>query len=410
MVSAFARLVIIAAASGIFLMAGGTSLPVAPVVLTYLGSYAIVSAVSAVFSLKRFFHPWSGLVFTAIDGMSLALLIGFALKVTGSPLSLHAAVPGFVFVFCILILATMRYTVGPVLIVFVSFCVTWWLFSIFAAGVGPDASVTQAGLDPGFFFGPVQNAARWGFLGIATLLSLLAVVRRRKTLEAAISASKRTANLSRYLPDRIATIVADQGIEALTSARQQNATVMFIDIRGFTGLSERMSPDDLSVYLRDFRALVSAEVDAHGGFIEKFIGDAVMAVFGVPDQTEQAEADGLRCAIAVRHKIGVRNAAQPGQHTDVTIGVHCGEVFAGAVGTEDRLEFTVLGDTVNIAARLQEQAKDTQSGLVVSQILLERSGALDAGAGRWTSMKNSTLRGRVGAIALYQYGDARTPK
>jgi len=91
MVSAFARLAVITIATTIFVLAGGIHLPVAPVVLTYLLSYALVSVVSAVFSLKRFFNPWMSLLFTAIDGISLALLIGFALRITGSPMmSQHA--------------------------------------------------------------------------------------------------------------------------------------------------------------------------------------------------------------------------------------------------------------------------------------------------------------------------------
>ena len=94
-----------------------------------------------------------GRVFTAVDGASLALLIGFALKVTGTPMHYHAAVPGFVFAFCILILATMRYTIGPTLVAIGSFTVTWFAFS---AATQPPAG---PGADPAFFFGTVQNAA-----------------------------------------------------------------------------------------------------------------------------------------------------------------------------------------------------------------------------------------------------------
>ena len=214
MVSAFARLAVIAIAMTIFMLAGGVHLPVAPVVLTYLISYALVSILSAIFSLKRFFNPWMSLLFTAIDGISLALLIGFALRVTDSPMSLHGAVPGFVFIFSILILSTMRYTIGPTLVVFTSFAATWILFS---NTVGDRA--LPIGSNPDFFFGTVQNAARWGFLGVATILCLLAVTRRRKTLEGAILAANKSANLSRYLPDRIADLVAEQGIDALSSGQ-----------------------------------------------------------------------------------------------------------------------------------------------------------------------------------------------
>ncbi|NKB52762.1 MAG: hypothetical protein GKR97_11135 [Rhizobiaceae bacterium] len=401
MVSAFARLLITTIATVIFLAAGGLKLPVMPVVLGYLGIYAAVSTISAIFSLRRFFNPWMSLVFTAVDGISLALLIGFVMKITGSPMSLHGAVPGFVFMFSILILATMRYTIGPVLVASTSFAATWFLFSHFAGGGVPNPDA-----DPYFFFGTVQNSARWGFLGIATILCLLAVVRRRKTLEAAIAAANQSANLSRYLPDRVANVVAEQGIDALASGQQQNATVLFVDIRGFTGISEQLKPAELSALLNEFRSLISTQVEGHFGIIDKFIGDAAMAVFGVPDELPNCEDNAVKCAVSILDKMKINNerrssAGQP--EIEVTIGVHCGEVFAGAVGTEDRMEFTVLGDTVNIAARLQEVAKNTESGLVVSQVLLERSGDLSIDEQSWEGLDDSTIRGRTGKIPLYAY-------
>ncbi len=407
MVSAFARLIIITMAISIFLLAGGINLPVAPVVLTYLISYAVVSIISAFFSLERFFSPWMSLLFTAIDGISLALLIGFALLITGSPMSLHGAVPGFVFIFSILILASMRYTVGPTLVGFLSFALSWYIFTLFAGdGFLNNAFPSGSGSTPNFFFGTVQNAARWGFLVIATILCLLAVVRRRKTLEAAIGAANKTANLSRYLPDRIASVVAEQGIDALSLGRQQNATILFVDIRGFTGISEQLKPEELSALLSEFRSKVSTEVEAHFGIIDKFIGDAVMAIFGVPDAQPNDEKNGIECAVSILEKMKIwnerrREALQTEIH--VTIGVHSGNVFAGAVGTEDRMEFTVLGDTVNIAARLQEVAKKSETGLVVSQDLLDKSGQYSDDTQTWEALNETSIRGRTGKISLYQY-------
>lgn len=403
MVSAFARLLISAIALTIFLFAGGISLPVAPVVLTYLGTYALVSVASAVFSLERLFNPRLSLLFTAIDGIALALLIGFALRATGAPLGFHGAVPGFVFFFSILILATMRYTIGPTIVAFLSFAITWAIFSMVFGGAQTGAIGTA---DPSFYFGSVQNAARWGFVFIATILCLLAVIRRRKTLVAAIEAANKTANLSRYLPDRIADVVAEQGIDALTAGRQQQATVLFIDIRGFTGISEMLTPSELSSLLGEFRAIVSAEVEACAGIVDKFIGDAAMAIFGVPSEEDNSELHAVECAAGILGKINVWNgkrraAGQP--EIRVTLGAHCGEVFAGAVGSEDRMEFTVLGDTVNIAARLQEAAKKTECGLVVSGELLERSGTEVDQNSHWTVFEESAIRGRVQAITQYQY-------
>lgn len=151
---------------------------------------------------------------------------------------------------------------------------------------------------------------------------------------------------------------------------------------------------------------MSTEVDAQLGIIDKFIGDAVMAVFGVPDAQSNSELSGINCALSLLDKVKSWNdyrtqAQQP--EFRITIGVHCGEVFAGAVGTQNRMEFTVLGDTVNIAARLQEIAKSTISGLVVSQNLLENSGCFSASSQKWRALAENSVRGRVGRISLYEY-------
>ncbi|NNE53426.1 MAG: adenylate/guanylate cyclase domain-containing protein [Sulfitobacter sp.] len=401
LVSAFARLFITFIATAIFLAAGGVRLPVAPIVLTYLASYAVVSLASAVFSQRRFFNPHLSLFFTAIDGISLALLMGFALRITGTPLAFHAAVPGFVFFFAILILATMRYTIGPILVAFTGFAGTWLIFSLIS-GNGAHAVVAIA--DPAFFFGPVQNAARWGFLAIAALLGLLAVIRRRRTLEAAIAAAQTTANLSRYLPEPVAEQVATQGIDALSQGQRQEATILFVDIRGFTALSERMTPEELTKLLSTFRSLNLTQVERHSGIVDKYIGDAVMAVFGVPDGRPDHAAQGLNCALAIRDAIADWNGEREGQEAiKASIGVHCGEVFAGAVGSVARMEFTVLGDAVNTAARLQERAKGTPSGLVISEDMLLRSGRMRNARQDWHRLPDNKIRGRTAEVSLLEY-------
>jgi adenylate cyclase len=406
MVSALARLIVVISVIAIFLLFGGTKLPVAPVVLTYLGSYAVISVLSGLFSLKRFFRPWMGILFTAIDGISLAVFVGLVLKITGTPANYFGAVPGFVFIFSVLMLATMRYTVAPIATAVISFSITSLLISISAENGLFAADTAMLGEpDVSFFFGEVQNAARWWFVVTAAVLGFLAVLRRRKMLEAAISLGQKTANLSRYLPDRVAQLVADQGIEALSRGRRQQAAVLFVDIQGFTGISEHTSPEELSALLSEFRSLISAEVEANSGIIDKFIGDAVMAVFGVPGTSPSDAENGLRCALGIlstldkwndeRQKIGHAPIA-------VTIGVHFGEVFAGAVGTADRMEFTVLGDTVNIAARLQEVAKQSERGLVVSLAVLDAAGTATGGTG-WREMADTSIRGRHGEVPHFSH-------
>ncbi len=408
-VSAITRLIIIAPAIIVFLAFGGIHLPVAPIVLTYLSSYAFVSVLSGIFAMKRFFRSWVGIVFTAIDGLSLALLIGFVLIRTGTPANYFGAIPGFVFLFSIIVLATMRYTIGPVLAAFVSFFGgSMIILRLIEQGTFSGiASSDPTGVD--FFFGDVQNVSRWWYVAVATILGLIAVIRRRKTLETAISMGQKTANLSRYLPDPISRLAADQGIDALSRGQRQQASILFVDIRGFTQLSENASPEDISRLLSEFRTIISSEVEARSGIVDKFIGDAVMAVFGVPEPDQSDASNALNCAlriIAALQDWNDERAADGLPPVMVSMGVHYGEVFSGAIGTSERLEFTVLGDTVNVAARLQELAKKTGSGLIVSKALLNAAGETSAAAHRWKEEQDTLLRGRGGDVPHFSLVDS----
>ncbi|MFC6585494.1 adenylate/guanylate cyclase domain-containing protein [Sulfitobacter aestuariivivens] len=231
------------------------------------------------------------------------------------------------------------------------------------------------------------------------------MIRRRKTLEAAIAAARKTANLSRYLPDRVADTVARQGMDALTTGKQQQATILFADIRSFTTLSESLPPAEIGALLSAFRALILRAVEDHEGIVDKFIGDAVMAVFGVPEERPGHESNGLRCALTIKQGLEYWNTQRATQDLPpirATIGVHNGTVFAGAVGSARRLEYTVLGDAVNIAARLQEIAKSTASGLVVSDTVHAHSD----NAAEWRALAENSIRGRAGKIPLFEYAPA----
>jgi class 3 adenylate cyclase len=138
-------------------------------------------------------------------------------------------------------------------------------------------------------------------------------------------------------------------------------TVLFSDIRGFSTIAERLSTREIAdVVGRHLRAMAEI-VTEHGGTIDKFQGDAVMAVFGAPDPLPDHAERALRCAIAMQRRQAALNAMGWGEaHVEdlhVGIGVNTGLVIAGAVGGGGRLEYTVVGDAVNVASRLQSEAE-----------------------------------------------------
>jgi adenylate cyclase len=160
-----------------------------------------------------------------------------------------------------------------------------------------------------------------------------------------------TQALRSFVPSGVADRVGSAPIEQV----EVEATILFSDIRGFSTLAERMPPRELADLLAKHLAAMAEVVLAHGGTIDKFAGDAVMAVFGVPDPQPDHAERALRCAEAMQARQAELNA-EAERPLAVGIGVNTGVVIAGTMGGGGRLEYTVIGDAVNVAQRLQTVA------------------------------------------------------
>lgn len=141
------------------------------------------------------------------------------------------------------------------------------------------------------------------------------------------------------------------------------ATVLFADIAGFTSLSERMSPEAVSEFLNDYFHYLDACARFYFGSIDKFIGDAIMVVFGAPKPDDEHRYHALACAVLMQRLIARINEIRAAQHlpvAQVRIGINSGEMLAGMLGSHKRMEYTVVGDAVNLASRLCSEAKPGQ--------------------------------------------------
>ncbi|PIU19208.1 MAG: hypothetical protein COT18_08710, partial [Elusimicrobia bacterium CG08_land_8_20_14_0_20_59_10] len=174
----------------------------------------------------------------------------------------------------------------------------------------------------------------------------------------------------RYVSLEIAEKIMKSGKVNLAGEEIQ-ATVLFSDIRGFTPLSEKLPPVELIRFLNEYFTYVTAPITENKGVINKFIGDAVMAIFSPVFGVEDHQAAAVRAALGMRKALEEFNAQ--GRHPKVFfgVGVHSGGLVAGNVGTEARLEYTVLGDTVNVASRIESQTKDAAAQILVSGAVVE---------------------------------------
>lgn len=151
--------------------------------------------------------------------------------------------------------------------------------------------------------------------------------------------------------------------------------MLFSDIRDFTTLTERLQPSEVVTFLSDYHARMLDEIFAHGGTIDKFIGDAIMVTFGTPNPAHDDAECAVRAALAMNKALADLNRDRRDCSLPEIrhgIGIHFGPVIAGNIGTEDRLEYTVIGDTVNVASRIQDACKTVGNSLLISEAVKAR--------------------------------------
>lgn len=180
---------------------------------------------------------------------------------------------------------------------------------------------------------------------------------------------------SRFIPADLVRLLVRQGVEARPGGAVRELTVMFIDIAGFTGLSERMG-DRIVPLLSKYLDIMSENIVAHGGTIDKFIGDAVMAFWGAPapqpDHATRCCLAALACQSAIK-KSGLSD--DEGNPLQIRIGINSGSMLVGNIGSELRLNYTVIGDAVNVASRLESANKIFGTSILIGEAtkLLARS-------------------------------------
>ena len=373
-----------------------------PFVAAFSIGYFAVGLATFLLARPARFRGWMTWLFTTCD-----LCFWYGLMVAGV---INLELPGH-----------QLFVLPPVLLVFVILALValrnnpwlqgYALMFIFVGLVGLFIIAPASALKPTGILGSESrlfqlppNIARFTIIVLAGVILIFVAVRTRRLLNRAIAETVRRTNLSRYLPPQLAGRMAQSDEERLMSGASQDAAVLFVDIRQFTTLAEGMEPEALSRFLAEYRRIVSAIVHAHHGVVDKFVGDSVMAVFGAPDSSGNDAANALECASGIVAAVADWNVERRKNASDdvrVGVGVHWGSVFCGAVGDPTRLEFTVLGDTVNVAARLEQLSKEVGLPIVASQAVLTEAGLQHAEESGWVSLSESQIRGRSGRLQIF---------
>ncbi|MEK7370135.1 MAG: adenylate/guanylate cyclase domain-containing protein [candidate division NC10 bacterium] len=211
---------------------------------------------------------------------------------------------------------------------------------------------------------------------------------------------------TRYVAREVVEEILKDPEHLILSGERREVTVLFCDIRGFTPLSERLSPEEVVALLNEFYTLMIETTFRHDGTLDKFLGDAVMAVFGAPIAHPDHAARAVLTALDMQVGVAALNERrrQAGQAPiAVGIGVSLGEVVAGTVGTEERMEYTVIGDSVNLAARLEAAAKPGR--ILMSRRTYEKAKDLVEAV----SLGAMKLKGKEEQVEVYEVVTGATP-
>jgi class 3 adenylate cyclase len=228
----------------------------------------------------------------------------------------------------------------------------------------------------------------------------------RESAATAIDGERARERLGAYIGREVAE-EALRSDEIILGGVRQPVAVLFSDLRGFTSYAEKLSPEELVRELNAYLEEMVAVITAHGGVVDKYIGDGIMAVFGAPRTRDDDAARALRTARALVAALDAHNrrrALEGRPPLKMGVGVHFGAVVAGNIGTLEHAQYTIIGDTVNLAARLEGATKDLGVPVLVSRALKDAAGdaSLDL-----VPLGSLAVRGRDEAVEVFGLPPAR---
>lgn len=216
---------------------------------------------------------------------------------------------------------------------------------------------------------------------------------------------------ARYVSRQVAADILGGKITMQLSGERRRVTVLFTDLRDFTPLAADMSPEQVVELLNQYFSVLVDAVFRQGGTIDKYIGDALMAVFNAPNAIADHERAAVRAAFEMRiaiRRLNVERLKRGKPVLKVGIGVHAGEVVAGNIGSPERIEYTVVGDTVNVAQRIEAATKGLFTSGKVDDVAVLCSGPVARASddGGFESVGAFELKGKRGTLELYLLSEA----
>lgn len=349
-----------------------------------LGAYGAFTLLRLYLAYRRRLAPW----FLALSVVAdVALLLGtiwsFHVQYM-QPAAFYLKAPTVLYLFIFIAIRTLRFEPSYVILSGVAAAVGWVLmvvYAVFLDGMGAPVTrdyvqyLTTNAILIGAEFDKIVSIL------VVTAILAIAIVRARGLLTRAVRESLAARELSRFFARDVADRITDldRTVE-LGRGEVREAAILYVDIRGFSGIATEISPDALLALLSDYQHVVVPLIQEHGGSIDKFLGDGIMATFGATRVGGTPEADALRAVDALTAAAADwrrRRAADGLVAPAIGAAVAAGPVVFGAIGDDTRLEYTVIGAAVNLAAKLEKHTKAEGVRALTDRKTYERALAQD---------------------------------
>ncbi|NGN42746.1 adenylate/guanylate cyclase domain-containing protein [Mesorhizobium sp. CGMCC 1.15528] len=394
--------------------------------LSSLGLFYIIGLINYRLVKRRLSPPWLSAVIGTLDIVLLTFLIvgrnPFGTDII--PPAMHLREGTFAYLLIFVSLGALTLSPRLALWLGLSAALSWtgaivWVISrpgtYIASKIRSDMELVDRlhfAQDPNYV-DIIAQSANVVLILIVTGILAIVVSRSRRLADDYIAAERSRINLARHFSPNVVDELASAD-EPFGPVRRQEVAVVFADIVGFTNYSEDHPAEEVFELLRQFHRRMEQVVFDHGGTVDNYIGDCIMATFGVPRPTETDATRAMRCAWAMMNSMNEWNArriAAGEEPIEVGIGCQYGPVVLGAVGSERNLSIAVVGDTCNVASRLQALCRELDAGICVGASLVKavgREDGIDALSGL-VDHGLVTLRGRdepVNVWAIPRVGKA----
>ena len=342
-----------------------------------LASYGLFTTIRLWLAMKDRLTPAFLSISVIVDILLLMLTIwSFHLQYQ-QPATTYLKAPTLLYVFIFIALRTLRYEAAYVLLGGAAAILGWVALVVYAVFTAGDMRITRS-----FAEYVTSDAILIGAevdkivsIGAVTAILAIAVTRARNLLIRSTTEARAASELSRFFAPEVAGEIrnADIGLRPGDAVRRE-AAVMVVDLRDFTGLAARNGPGEIMALLSEYHRRIVPVIHRHGGSIDKYLGDGIMATFGAaqPSNTYATDAlRGLRAVLIVAEEWNSERQARGEEQLGLGIAVAVGPVLFGVTGDQSRLEFTVIGEVANVAAKLEKHCKAVSHPALATLAALE---------------------------------------